>query len=146
MTFDTDPHFWQDTAIFGLAAILLPGLPAMSGSLRLGSASFEFTRQSRQVARTLVGATHDSRRSAARLGRHYLRIAPNEQNIETLLALIEQELPESQRLSQIRITDDIRIAISQSIRNDFARGRISKINGWMLSRTEARVAALAALI
>ncbi len=87
-----------------------------------------------------------SRRSAARVGRHYLRMVPEERSIDTLLALIQQRLSDPDNLMKDTSVEQIRAEIARGVREDFACGRTSRVQGWVLARTEARLAALAALV
>jgi hypothetical protein len=73
-------------------------------------------------------------------------MVPEERNINVLLALIQNELSDTKSPMQDRNIDDIHGVIAQSIENDFAYGRICCVKGWILSRTEARIAGLAAMI
>jgi hypothetical protein len=39
----------------------------------------------------------------------------------------------------------LRRAVARSVQDDFAHGRVARVQGWVLARTEARLAALVAL-
>ena len=132
--------------VFGLTAISLPVLPAITSIYQCLWMPSPSKLQPRRLARKLVDARTGARRSAARIGRRYLRTVPEEQNINSLLALIQKELSDTRSLAQGSNIDDIHGAIAKSIENDFACGRICHVNGWILSRTEARIAGLAAMI
>jgi hypothetical protein len=94
----------------------------------------------------LVAATTSSPHSAARVGRHYLVMTPKEESIDTLLTLVLQRLPDPDRLMQVGDLDRIRSEVLRSVRDDFADGQMARVQGWRLSRTEARLAALAVLV
>ena len=132
--------------VFGLVAISLPVFPAIAGVHLCRGMSSLSRLESRRLACTLVDASTGSRHSAARVGRHYLRMVPKEQNINALLALIQQGLPDTGRLTPDRNAEEICGAIAQSIEHDFACGRICQVKGWILSRTEARITGLAAML
>lgn len=134
------------TFVFGLTAISLPVLLARIGVHRCRWMSLLPRLESVRLACTLVDASTGSRHSAARVGRHYLRMVPKERNINALLTLIQRGLPDTECLMQDRNIDGIRGAIAQSIENDFACGRVCQVNGWIMSRTEARIAGVAAMI
>ena len=132
--------------VFGLTAISLPVLPIIASVYQCRWMSSPSRRQSRRLARKLVDAGASSRRSAARIGRQYLHMVPEEKNINSLLALIERQLLDRKSFVQGRSIDDIQDAIAKTIEKDFACGRICQVKGWILSRTEARIAGLAAMI
>lgn len=94
----------------------------------------------------LVVATTSAPHSAARVGGHYLRMVPGERSIDTLVALVLQGLADPDSLMQAADPDRIRSAILGSVRDDFAHGRVARVEGWVLSHTEARLAALAVLV
>jgi hypothetical protein len=75
--------------------------------------------------------------SAAAVGREYLRVAPDEADIARLCELLwpAPGVPQG-ALSR---------ALAQRQRKDFADGRVVRLHGWILARTEARLWALAAL-
>ncbi len=80
--------------------------------------------------------------SAAAIGRHYLSENPAEASRTRLLAAIREHLPASAVQTDAAA---LRHSIREVIRDDFARARTEDVGGWMLSRTEARLCALAAL-
>lgn len=79
--------------------------------------------------------------SAARIGHAYLRQAPREADERRLLALI---CPAGGRW-QTADTSRLRRMLARQQRDDFAQGRVVRVRGWLLSLTEARLCALAAL-
>jgi hypothetical protein len=72
--------------------------------------------------------------SARAIGAAYLQSCPA--NAATLAAA----LPAAMSVA------DLRLAIAERVRDDFANSRIAMVDGWMLSVTEARVCALAYLV
>jgi hypothetical protein len=68
------------------------------------------------------------------LGRAYLATVTTD--ADALAAAVTAGLPGSGRL---------RTEVAALIRADYAAGRIECLNGWLLSRTEARLCAIAAL-
>ena len=87
-----------------------------------------------------------NRGSAITVGQAYLHYFPNERNLAVLLADLDQDsfgpaaAPEPTREARIRTL------FKQRRRDDFAEGRTVILNGWVLSLTEARLCAAAALI
>lgn len=86
-----------------------------------------------------------SRRTSARLlGERYLLEAPQ----ETDAALIATRIAGSARRARALATMDtssLRRLLAEQQRRDFAAGRTVNVNGWVLSRTEAQLCALAAI-
>jgi hypothetical protein len=73
-----------------------------------------------------------------RLGRAYLALAPDEDSADALFDRVpglNRQQPVVEQLPALQAT----------VTSDFARRRTVSIDGWRLSRTEARVAALHAL-
>jgi hypothetical protein len=76
--------------------------------------------------------------AAARLGRAYLRLHPDEATPARLVRHLLGELASvSPEIAGRRI--------AQGIAADFDAGRVTRVQGWILSRTEARLFALVAL-
>lgn len=74
----------------------------------------------------------------ARIGRRYLEVTPAERDVATLRA----------RLGEFATPGDVlahAAALERAVRRDFERGDILALDGWILSRTELRAAALFAL-
>ena len=86
------------------------------------------------------------RESAAIIGLEYLRYRPAEANIRLLVDLICSCRPE--RLAELAKadTEKCRGLLARQQRQDFEHNRVVKVHGWILSETEARLCALAALI
>jgi hypothetical protein len=78
--------------------------------------------------------------SAAVVGREYLRSAPRESTRERLRADLDAAIG-TDALSDA----EIRRRVSARVRQDYAAGDTVRLRGWILSRTEARLCALAAL-
>jgi hypothetical protein len=83
------------------------------------------------------------RESARRLGRAYLADRPEEVDPARLL----RELAHLQREGggATGRPDDLRQAVAAACTADFAQGRVVRVDGWILARTEARACALVAL-
>jgi hypothetical protein len=82
--------------------------------------------------------------SAAAVGSAYLRVRPSEASVDRLL----QELALAGLDKDVLANVDAGM-LSERVRasqvRDFAAGRVVELDGWILSETEARVCALAAL-
>lgn len=86
------------------------------------------------------------RESAAVIGQEYLRRVPEENNIDVLVDLICS--PGAGQQKELMYSGDakaLRAILSSQQRDDFANDRTSKVQGWILSDTEVRLCALAAL-
>ena len=79
--------------------------------------------------------------SAAAVGRIYLRNAPQEADERRLVRLI---CPSTRRW-QMADAGRLRRLIARQQQQDFRLGRVVQVDGWMLSATEARLCALAAV-
>lgn len=88
---------------------------------------------------------HSNKEHAAIVGRAYLSHAPLEASTAVLLDHLRSSPEQWQRLSEEDATE-LRKWFHCRQREDFAEGRIVKIHGYMLSETEARLCALAALV
>lgn len=81
-----------------------------------------------------------NRAAAAALGRIYLALHPDEADLGPLREHLHarSRAPASDGVS-------LRAQIEQQLRMDYLRGDLVEVDGWLLSRTEARLYALAAL-
>lgn len=75
-----------------------------------------------------------ARRGAAALGRRYLAQHPEESDPDRLRRYVGEAVADG---SAPRLRD--------RIRSEFARGELVAVDGWQITRTEARLCALAAL-
>ncbi len=83
--------------------------------------------------------------SAARIGSRYLALVPAEANPERILAAI---LDGQEELAVAAVTIPDRVLhrhIGECRQRDFLDGNTVSVDGWILSRTEARLCALVAL-
>jgi hypothetical protein len=81
--------------------------------------------------------------SAAAVGREYLRLVPEERDAARLRQRILADCRETMGVG--RPGRRLRAAVMARQRIDFEAGRTVRIDGWVLSRTEARLCGLAAL-
>jgi len=86
------------------------------------------------------------RESAAIIGLEYLRYSPAEANIHLLVDLICSSRPERRAELAKADTERCRGLLARQQRQDFEHNRVVKVHGWILSETEARLCALAALL
>lgn len=75
----------------------------------------------------------------ARIGRRYLEVVPAERDPATLRAHLGEFADPADVLGHAA-------ALKSAVRRDFERGDILALDGWILSRTELRAAALFALV
>ena len=84
------------------------------------------------TAKSIVRLLPD-RESAAIVGEYYLDTRPQERDVGVLVSCIKGR------------RKNLRDLLHASIKTDFDRGQVVQVNGWVLSETEARLCALAAL-
>jgi len=84
--------------------------------------------------------------SAAQVGREYLRCVPGEVDVSRLIDLICSF--QEERRAELADADKAKLRglLLLQQRQDFEKGRIVHVRGWILSETEARLCALAGLI
>jgi len=87
-------------------------------------------------ARAALLDLFDNPARATALGRAYLATFPTAPDADALAAAVMDGIPAS---------PDLRQAVAARIRADYAASRIECLDGWLLSRTEARLCAIAAL-
>jgi hypothetical protein len=86
---------------------------------------------------------YSDKESARIVGLEYLRTVPTERDAGELAKLICSPLDHDQILRASTV--EIKALLRHQQREDFENERIVKVNGWILSQTEARLCALAAL-
>lgn len=80
---------------------------------------------------------------AARLGADYLKQFPNEAEPKVLSRLVGRALSKASFSPQSFTS--FKSAIASTIRNEYRADRIVRVDGWLLSSTEARLYALSSL-
>ena len=125
-----------------LAVLAAGGLAPFIGARRLLAAIPHGWPADAPVTARLV-ALFAAPESAAAIGRAYLAERPMEADPETLVAGI---LP-GRSARELAMLDGTRLRalVRERHRGDFAAGRTATLSGWILSRTELRLCALAAL-
>ena len=80
--------------------------------------------------------------AARRLGRLYVSHVPAEDDLR-ILARLAVASPEAQPVDVIALDrTSLRHRLDARVRDDFASGTTVRLDGWVLSRTEARLCAL----
>lgn len=86
-----------------------------------------------------------NKKSAIIVGQEYLRCFPEEANRTLLVKLLGAPLDKKRSRTLTADRDGARRLLQERIRNDFECSQTLRIQGWVLSRTEARLCGLAAL-
>jgi hypothetical protein len=122
----------------GLGAVLLLRRTDVFGTMTSSSTGHLLSSK-------LVDLFHD-KKSARVIGLEYLRIVPGESHPRQLTNLICSRW--QGRYDDIAHVDTARIKelLLRQQREDFEKGRIVNVQGWILSETEARLCALATLV
>ncbi len=87
----------------------------------------------------------EHRSSATAVGREYLRAVPAERGTGSLVTAIVSRLGEQRTGAQVASRAELQAMVADGVRNDFDAGLTLRLQGWIVSRTEARICALAAL-
>jgi hypothetical protein len=86
------------------------------------------------------------RKSAEVVGLEYLKQTPHERDVNVLVdRIFESSAGRRDRFAQAGVRRR-RAMLQEQTQDDFERGRVVKIEGWILSLTEARLCALAAVL
>jgi hypothetical protein len=118
-------------------APLLPGaVPSVTGLV-----------DPRRAASARLLAPIQHRDSAARIGRAYLRDQPGDRNADRLLDAIVAAIGAEADGRDPLAGDDAAVAalLERRMVTEFASRDVAVVDGWLLSRTEARLYALVAL-
>lgn len=94
----------------------------------------------------LVHATMPHDQSAARIGAAYLRIAPQEDHLAWLVKALKTRDSNLEHFVNSRRPERARATISHRIALDFKHGDVVEVDGWVISLTEGRLAALARMV
>jgi hypothetical protein len=94
-----------------------------------------------------LAAVMPHRDGAARVGRAALDAGAVEPDVRGLLAGLGESVPNLADILREGSDDDLRAALDDARRRDFAdrAGGLTRVEGWVVARTEARVCALVAL-
>jgi hypothetical protein len=106
---------------------------------------FRYTGEARSLAKKLANF-HVDKGSAKIVGLAYLRSVPSEAKVDILIDLISS-LDVAQRAELAHADEDeLKEILLRHQRQDFEHERVVNIRGWILSETECRLCALAALV
>lgn len=121
------------------------GLAATTLTARFGSTRQVMDHDTATDAERLV-RSFSSPESAAELGRAYLATASRESSPALLVDRIAAGLPNGYKV--LRMADDgqLKSLLARRLKEDFMAGNTVTVDGWVISQTEARLCALAALL
>lgn len=117
------------------------GLPLLWHSLR----SWLPVRVFRDSDSSRLARLFKSERSARVVGQEYLRGTPEEARQDVLTALIVGRLAAGHRGLGAATDGQVRELLVRAAQQDFQEGRTVELHGWVLSQTEVRLCALAAV-
>ena len=120
-------QFLQITAI-GIVGLSLPGTSWLTGQ----AAGWQAFAHPKLL--TLFG----SKRRVREIGLAYRQVFPQEDDQETLASILLSDCGISEPLANPTLQSHL----DKRVQIDFAHGRTVRINGWILSVTEARQSAL----
>ena len=103
------------------------------------------TRPSADPLAQRVAQLFSNEASATEIGRRYLALGTEPADIAMLAARVAGDRAAYQDLCGVD-ADGLRKRLARQQRRDFAAGRMVNVDGWMLSLTEARACAIAALV
>jgi hypothetical protein len=83
--------------------------------------------------------------SARAIGRAYLEGDARRRSVREMVREVVDDLPDGRDTLRSSSDDVLRDILARRIQGDFGDGRVVFVQGWMLSRTEADLYALAAL-
>lgn len=126
----------MNTPAFDRRALLRAALLLAAGSSLPGCAARAAQAGGRPTASALLEAVGE-RAAAAQLGAVWLRLHPQEADVAALIDAIVAAAPELARAV------DPFAALAAAVRADYVAARCELVDDWLLSRTEARIYALA---
>jgi hypothetical protein len=123
-------------------------LAAAAGAALLAAeqagAPMPWARQHDRLVPRLLGVFQHTE-SARVVGKEYLRAYPHEADASQLADTIAAAVPGGARAILGAPAAELRALLDHTTRADFAAERVVTLQGWILSATEARLYALAAL-
>jgi hypothetical protein len=127
------------SVMLATAALFSRGAASLAGPAPAGVAGFAGRSpvEPRAAAADALADTFMNRTSAAAVGRSDLRLRPAEADLEALIRLIGIDAGKDR--------PDLKSAVRARVREDFDQGRVVALDGAILSETELRLCALAAL-
>lgn len=118
------------------------GAAALLGPRALGALEASFTERLEERLSGLFRETE----SVRFVGLEYLRAAPEENSVDALIGSLAAGVEGGRRTLETTSGDGMRALLARRMRDDFGAGETVELRGWILSRTEVRLAAIAALI
>ena len=118
-------------------AFLVTGLVSLGGIAAFGASRFLRDEPEEAITRH-VGAALDED-ALRKVGEAYLRAHPEEDSEQRLVRLL-QERRAWRRVSR---AEEVRSLLRSESRRDYRIGRVTTVERWFLSETEARLCALA---
>lgn len=106
------------------------------------NSTIEHSQMSDDLALQLADLFND-RENAAAIGREYLQQQPEEADTQLLVQRIFGH--DSTKLRSVVELNDLRTIVSGRIKGDYEQESVLAVRGWILSRTELRLCALASL-
>lgn len=93
-----------------------------------------------ELARAVLNALapHGDRGALSSIGARYIACHPKEADLQRLCRVLVGDLRPSD--------PELRRSVTSRIRADFASKDVAQVDGWILSKTEARICALASLV
>jgi hypothetical protein len=86
------------------------------------------------------------RDAVLRFGDAYLRSYPEESQLSALVSEIEEPIPGDGESDKSAVSQAVSVGmLERRVRDDYRRGEVVSVSGWLLSRTEARLYGAAAL-
>ncbi len=105
------------------------------------------TGQSRRDAVTdNLAQVLSNRTSVVRVGAAYLGTAPEDADPSIMIERMRRHGDALVRALETGSPGQVRRLVARDVREDFAQARIVKVDGWLLSQTEARLCALALVL
>jgi hypothetical protein len=129
---------------FFLNILLTVGSLAVPGFANASSTHATKDRVTKFAVKLLSG--FDNLESARKIGREYLKIAPAEADINTLVVHIIDMIDDKNQYFLNANTAEIKHLLRNKSSYDFHNERVVSIQGWLLSKTEARLCALALFV
>ena len=135
----SEPRTSRRRFLAGAAAV---AVPVALAPLKPWRALYEATGPDGPAAR--LAAVLRARRGARVLGRHAL-VALDRPGSRELATQVLATVPGGAEALASASDDELRALLATGVRDDFAAERTVRCGGWVLSATEARLCALAAL-
>jgi hypothetical protein len=118
----------------------------LAGTLALVTGALPFSRSFAATSRTITGRSNpwsNDSRAEVWLGQSYLRLHPEENSAKRITYLLSGDRFVSAR--ELIDCAELRQSIWHQRDEDFRKGNVVLVDGWVLTRTEARMFALTAI-